>query len=47
MGSVATTHKQKYREPFEPVMPGVVSFPSTMWRASAQAFSQDDLRDLH
>jgi acetylornithine/N-succinyldiaminopimelate aminotransferase len=23
MGSVATTHKQKYREPFEPVMPGV------------------------
>jgi acetylornithine/N-succinyldiaminopimelate aminotransferase len=28
MGSVATTHKLKYREPFEPVMPGVefVSF---------------------
>ena len=23
MGSVATTHKQKYREPFHPVMPGV------------------------
>jgi acetylornithine aminotransferase/acetylornithine/N-succinyldiaminopimelate aminotransferase len=23
MGSVATTHKQKYREPFAPVMPGV------------------------
>ena len=23
MGSVATTHKEKYREPFEPVMPGV------------------------
>ena len=23
MGSVATTHKQKYREPFSPVMPGV------------------------
>ena len=23
MGSVATTHKSKYREPFEPVMPGV------------------------
>lgn len=23
MGSVATTHKQKYREPFDPVMPGV------------------------
>ncbi len=23
MGSVATTHKAKYREPFEPVMPGV------------------------
>jgi acetylornithine/N-succinyldiaminopimelate aminotransferase len=23
MGSVATTHKLKYREPFEPVMPGV------------------------
>ncbi len=28
MGSVATTHKHKYREPFQPVMPGVtfVSF---------------------
>ncbi len=23
MGSVATTHKEKYREPFQPVMPGV------------------------
>ncbi|HZD49821.1 MAG TPA: aminotransferase class III-fold pyridoxal phosphate-dependent enzyme, partial [Silvibacterium sp.] len=23
MGSVATTHKAKYREPFDPVMPGV------------------------
>ncbi len=23
MGSIATTHKAKYREPFEPVMPGV------------------------
>ncbi len=23
MGSVATTHKEKYREPFAPVMPGV------------------------
>lgn len=23
MGSVATTHKEKYREPFDPVMPGV------------------------
>jgi acetylornithine/N-succinyldiaminopimelate aminotransferase len=23
MGSVATTHKEKYRQPFEPVMPGV------------------------
>jgi acetylornithine/N-succinyldiaminopimelate aminotransferase len=23
MGAVATTHKEKYREPFEPVMPGV------------------------
>ena len=23
MGAVATTHKQKYREPFQPVMPGV------------------------
>src|SRR5580698_1440529 len=23
MGSVATTHKEKYRTPFEPVMPGV------------------------
>ena len=23
MGAVATTHKEKYRKPFEPVMPGV------------------------
>ena len=23
MGAVATTHKEKYREPFAPVMPGV------------------------
>ena len=27
MGSVATTHKSKYREPFEPVMPGVDFIP--------------------
>ena len=23
MGSVSTTHKAKYREPFEPLVPGV------------------------
>ncbi len=27
MGSVATTHKEKYREPFAPVMPGVDFIP--------------------
>ena len=27
MGSVATTHKEKYREPFAPVMPGVEFVP--------------------
>ncbi len=27
MGSVATTHKEKYREPFDPVMPGVDFVP--------------------
>jgi acetylornithine/N-succinyldiaminopimelate aminotransferase len=27
MGSVATTHKAKYREPFDPVMPGVEFVP--------------------
>ncbi len=32
MGSVATTHKEKYREPFAPVMPGVdfIAFDDTV-----------------
>ncbi len=41
MGSVATTHKQKYREPFEPVMPGVDFFPFDDVAALEQAWSDE------
>ncbi len=41
MGSVATTHKQKYREPFQPVMPGVEFVAFNDVEALRSAFSQD------
>ncbi len=41
MGSVATTHKAKYREPFEPVMPDVVFVPFHDVAALRAAFSED------
>ncbi len=41
MGSVATTHKQKYREPFNPVMPDVVFVPFNDLDALRAAFSND------
>ncbi len=41
MGSVATTHKQKYREPFQPVMPGVTFVPFNDVDALREAFSTD------
>jgi acetylornithine/N-succinyldiaminopimelate aminotransferase len=41
MGSVATTHKLKYREPFAPVMPDVEFVPFDDVAALRGAFSQD------
>ncbi|MBE7180641.1 MAG: aspartate aminotransferase family protein [Terriglobus roseus] len=41
MGSVATTHKHKYREPFQPVMPGVSFVPFNDVEALRAAFDQD------
>ena len=41
MGSVATTHKLKYREPFAPVMPGVEFIPFNDVAALRAAFSTD------
>src|SRR6202789_1345122 len=41
MGSVATTHKQKYREPFAPVMPDVEFVPFDDIAALRAAFSAD------
>jgi acetylornithine/N-succinyldiaminopimelate aminotransferase len=41
MGSVATTHKLKYREPFAPVMPGVDFIPHNDVAALKAAFSND------
>ncbi len=41
MGSVATTHKEKYREPFEPVMPGVDFIPFDDVAALEAAWSSD------
>ena len=41
MGSVATTHKLKYREPFAPVMPDVEFVPFNDVAALRAAFSND------
>ena len=41
MGSVATTHKHKYREPFQPVMPGVSFVPFNDVDALRSAFNDD------
>jgi acetylornithine aminotransferase/acetylornithine/N-succinyldiaminopimelate aminotransferase len=41
IGSVATTHKLKYREPFAPVMPGVDFVPFNDVAALRAAFSND------
>ncbi len=41
MGSVATTHKAAYREPFQPVMPGVEFIPHNDVAALRAAFSTD------
>ncbi|MGI4853426.1 MAG: aspartate aminotransferase family protein [Janthinobacterium lividum] len=41
MGSVATTHKLKYREPFAPLMPDVVFVPFDDVAALRAAFSED------
>lgn len=41
MGSVATTHKLKYREPFAPVMPDVEFVPFNNVAALRAAFSKD------
>ena len=41
MGSVATTHKAAYREPFQPVMPGVEFVPHNDIAALRAAFSTD------
>jgi len=41
MGSVATTHKQKYREPFNPVMPDVIFVPFNDVDALRTAFDEN------
>lgn len=41
IGSVATTHKEKYREPFAPVMPGVDFIPLNDVEALKAAWSED------
>src|SRR6195952_1535945 len=41
MGAVATTHKALYREPFQPVMPGVEFVPHNDVAALRAAFSTD------
>ena len=41
MGSVATTHKLKYREPFAPVMPDVIFVPFNDVDALRAAFTDD------
>jgi len=41
MGSVATTHKKLYREPFQPVMPDVTFVPYNDLAALKAAFSTD------
>ena len=41
MGAVSTTHKAKYREPFEPLLPGVEFVPFDDVAALRDAFSTD------
>ena len=41
MGSVSTTHKQKYREPFAPLIPGVEFIPFDDVAALREVFSTD------
>ncbi len=41
MGSVSTTHKEKYREPFAPLIPGVEFVPFNDVDALRSAFSDD------
>ena len=41
IGSVATTHKARYREPFAPLMPGVVFIPFNDVRALREAFTEE------
>ena len=41
MGSVSTTHKEKYREPFAPLIPGVEFVPFNDVAALRAAFSND------
>ncbi len=41
MGSVATTHKEKYRQPFAPVMPDVVFVPFNDVNALRAAFDDE------
>ncbi len=41
MGSVATTHKEKYRQPFAPVMPDVVFVPFNDVDALRAAFDEE------
>ncbi len=41
MGAVSTTHKAKYREPFEPLIPGVEFVPFDDVAALREAFSTD------
>jgi acetylornithine aminotransferase/acetylornithine/N-succinyldiaminopimelate aminotransferase len=41
MGAVSTTHKEKYREPFEPLIPGVEFVPFDDVAALRGAFSND------
>ncbi len=47
MGSVATTHKQKYREPFAPVMPDVEFVPFNDVEGPALSILERSLRDRH
>ncbi len=47
MGSVATTHKEKYREPFAPVMPGVEFVALQRRRRPPRQVLQRRLRHLH
>jgi acetylornithine/N-succinyldiaminopimelate aminotransferase len=41
MGAVSTTHKEKYREPFEPLIPGIEFVPFDDVAALRAAFSTD------